>query len=219
MHETLQFSIVNGIIEGVKDININHKAIKLNCGKIDIPEAELSQHTNTLVVLINNYCNIDEADGVGLFTKIDTYDKLLEKIKKDECIFLKSIKFASSFIETTSPEKGKLLNQNEKNICKSYIKYIDINKPKDNKFNINACSITGRISRIVSNNHIFITINSKVVEVPVILKNRNSKLEVGDFGLFLGSLVCFPPEYGGSRGRHGIYGEFLKDNEDKRNQS
>ena len=210
----MQFTLISGKIIDVKDVDVNHKGVKIDTGTIDIPEIGLKDYRNILFLTIKNYYYIYETDGsISEYQPdVDTGD-----VQVGKNIEISRLKFVPSITSGTNTETEVSI----KNMCTTYIN--SVNFKFSNKFTINSCSIEGKLSKPISihksNNLYNFSINSRIQQIPVIVKNSNVKPVENESGLFVGSIVCFPENYGTSRGRHGIYGEFLKENEDKRDKS
>lgn len=217
----MQFGLISGEITDVKIIDTNHRAIKLNTANISIPEIGHDNYNNTIFLSIRNYVygleeltNVDESITEA---SLEDYDKKMTVLEKGKYVCVSNIKFRPTVIEKIVNHNLEKESVQIKNMCKSYINNVTFDYNR--KMHMNVCSLRGKITKEIRHPAYTFAVNSRVDQIPVIIKNSKSKLEVGTSGLIIGSLVCFPENYGTNKGRHGIYGEFLIEDEDNRHQT
>jgi hypothetical protein len=220
MSETI---LLSGKIISKKALN-NNKNIKNNTeyfltiklNKINIPEIGISNYENNVTILTTfpYICNQETAE----------YEKVHNIVGKD--VAVSCSRFGNIYIASPKDSREKLdipLSYIEKSVIRNEFnnflfcskKYLNINTITCVLIIDSYNSISGVYScRICSSNLSDIVTRSSGVyfrQVPVIFKSSLIKPKLYKEYIVIGSVVNFPLGYHTSKGRHGIYGEIIKE--------
>lgn len=209
------------ISKKVLSVNRSHKndseyflTIKLN--KINIPEIGVDNYENnvTILTMFPYISNRETAE----------YEKVHDIIGKD--VAVSCSRFGNVYIASPKDSKEKSqtpLSYIEKSVIRNEFhnfifctkKYLNINTITCMLVIDSYNSVTGVYScRICNSNLCDIATRSSGVyfrEIPVIFKSSSIKPKLYKEYIVTGSVVNFPLGYHTSKGRHGIYGEIIKE--------